>query len=195
MSRLMDRLGPLVNRYNYCWMRIKLLSGKPLKQNTISDMRDPEILNAVVSFHRTFGQPVILEPAIPSKERCDLRISLIQEELNELKEAIEANDLVEVADALADLQYVLAGTIIEFGLGDKFKEVFDEVQRSNMSKACPSVECAEKTVEYYRKERGVDSYICERGGQFTVLRLGDDKVLKSINYSPANIKSILKTNK
>ena len=67
-----------------------------------------------------------------------------------MKEAIEQNDLVEVADALADIQYVLAGAVHEFGLGEKFADLFDEVQRSNMSKACKTREEAERTVAVRR---------------------------------------------
>jgi predicted HAD superfamily Cof-like phosphohydrolase len=93
-------------------------------------------LNQVAEFHKTFNAPILDTPQIPSKERADLRVSLLQEELDELKKAIEDNDLVEVADALCDLQYVLSGAVLEFGLGEKFVELFNEVQRSNMSKAC-----------------------------------------------------------
>lgn len=113
-----------------------------------------------------------------------------QEELNELKEAIAQNDLVEVADALADLQYVLSGAVHEFGMGSvrpcavwvvpsgwrlggpchmtrhrpraarrspsphaqRFGALFDEVHRSNMSKACATRAEAERTVEHYAKQ-------------------------------------------
>src|SRR6202051_4277562 len=111
-------------------------------------IKDPNSLNQVAEFHATFKHPIIAKPAIPSKERCDLRISLLAEELKELQQAVYDNNLVEVADALCDLQYVLAGAILEFGLGEKFKELFDEVHRSNMSKACKSAEEANLTMEY-----------------------------------------------
>ena len=91
-------------------------------------------LNQTAEFHRTFQCPVLSAPEIPSAERCALRINLISEELKELQEAINKNDLVEVADALADIQYVLSGTVHEFGLGSRFKDLMDEVHRSNMSK-------------------------------------------------------------
>ena len=77
-------------------------------------------LNQVAKFHTTFKHPILSAPQIPSTTRCNLRVSLLQEELNELKEAILTNDLVEVADALCDIQYVLSGAVLEFGLGDKF---------------------------------------------------------------------------
>ena len=148
-------------------------------------------LNQVSKFHQTFKHPILNSPQIPSKKRCELRVSLLQEELNELQEAIDNNDLVEVADALCDIQYVLSGAVLEFGMGDKFVELFKEVQRSNMSKACATHEEAEKTVAYYKNKRGVSAHIEEDNGLFLVYRDGDKKTLKSVNYSPADIKGIL----
>ena len=99
-------------------------------------MEKIDSLNQVAEFHKTFNAPILDTPQIPSKERCELRVELLQEELNELKQAIADNNIVEVADALCDLQYVLSGAVLEFGLGEKFVTLFNEVQRSNMSKAC-----------------------------------------------------------
>ena len=154
-------------------------------------MKEAEALNGVARFHRTFDMPILNDPTIPSADRCKLRINLLMEELEELQEAIEDNDLVEVADAFCDIQYVLSGAILEFGLGDKFAELFAEVQRSNMSKVCESREVAEATLEYYRNERDTEGYIVEREGEFLVYRKSDNKVLKSINYSPADIEGKL----
>lgn len=154
-------------------------------------MEKIDALNQVAAFHRTFKHPVLEEPQIPSEARCKLRVSLLQEELDELSEAIADNDLVEVADALCDIQYVLAGAILEFGLGDKFVELFNEVQRSNMSKACVSKEEAEATQQHYLQKDGTESYIKELNGQWLVYRKGDDKTLKSINYSPADLEGII----
>ncbi len=148
---------------------------------------EPQGLNDVAKFHETFELPILDEPTIPSVERCALRINLLQEELDELKDAIADNDLVEVADALCDIQYVLAGAILEFGLADKFKSLFDEVQRSNMSKTCKSMEVAERTQAHYKKEKDTDSEIVKRGDEYLVYRVGDRKVLKSVEYSPADI--------
>ncbi|MBT32166.1 MAG: hypothetical protein CMO01_21100 [Thalassobius sp.] len=154
-------------------------------------MKSPESLKSVAEFHKTFKHPIEAEPVIPAPERCALRVSLIAEELKELEEAIANKDLVEVADALCDIQYVLSGAVLEFGLGDKFKELFDEVQRSNMSKACKTEEEAQKTVEYYKTERNTESYYKEIDGLYLVYRKEDDKTLKSVNYSPADLKKIL----
>jgi predicted HAD superfamily Cof-like phosphohydrolase len=158
-------------------------------QNTT--MQEPTPLSAVAEFHQTFKHPILPQPALPAAERARLRVSLLAEELKELEEAIQNNDLVEVADALCDLQYVLSGAILEFGMGERFKDLFDEVQRSNMSKACKTVEEAEATVKYYSEEKGVDCFYEKEGELFLVFRKEDRKTLKSINYSPADIKSKL----
>lgn len=95
----------------------------------------------------------------------ELRFNLMQEENEEYLEAAKNNDLVEVADALGDMLYILCGTIIEHGLQDKIEEVFNEIQRSNMSKL------------------GVDGQPIYRE---------DGKVLKGPNYFKPNIEDILK---
>jgi predicted HAD superfamily Cof-like phosphohydrolase len=77
-------------------------------------MQEPQTLTMVSEFHKLFDAPILDIPQIPDLKRAKLRVSLIQEELNELQEAIDNNDLVEIADALGDLQYVLSGTILEF---------------------------------------------------------------------------------
>jgi predicted HAD superfamily Cof-like phosphohydrolase len=154
-------------------------------------MKKIDALNQVAEFHKTFQAPILESPQIPSKDRCDLRVSLLQEELNELSEAINNNDLVEVADALADIQYVLTGAVLEFGLGEKFVELFDEVQRSNMSKACENQQEAISTLSHYKKKDGTEGYYKELNGKWIVYRNGDDKILKSVGYSPASLKTIL----
>lgn len=148
-------------------------------------------LEMVAEFHKTFKAPILNTPQIPSSDRCKLRISLLQEELNELQEAINNNDLIEVADAFADIQYVLSGAILEFGLGDKFNELFNEVQRSNMSKACEDELVAQATVEHYKQKDGTEADYKSVNGKFIVYRNEDNKVLKSVNYSPASLQDII----
>lgn len=150
-----------------------------------------DYIKNVEQFHKTFNQPVLETPQIPSEKRCELRVKLLQEELDEFKAAIQDKDLVEIADALCDLQYVLSGAIIEFGLKDKFNELFAEVQRSNMSKACDTIEEAEATVEHYQKTKQTASVIKESNGKFNVYRTTDNKVLKSVKYSPADLEGLL----
>lgn len=154
-------------------------------------MNDLNALSQVAEFHSTFKHPIVANPALPSKERCALRVELLAEELKELQEAIDDKDIVEIADALCDLQYVLAGAVLEFGLGDKFKALFDEVHRSNMSKACKTVEEAEATIAHYKAKNNVDAHYKEVDGLYLVYRDSDHKTLKSIAYSPADLKSIV----
>jgi len=154
-------------------------------------MEDPKPLTSVAEFHRTFHHPIVASPGIPVKKRCDLRISLLREELDELEAAVEDRDLVEVADALCDLQYVLSGAILEFGMGDKFKTLFDEVQRSNMSKSCKTEEEAKQTVAFYKDHHDTECHYEESDGHYLVYRSADHKTIKSINYSPAALRKIL----
>ena len=153
-------------------------------------MNKIDALNQVAQFHTTFKHPVVDKPSVPNQNRCDLRVALIAEELKELEEGIKNNDIVEIADALCDIQYVLSGAILEFGLGKCFTELFDEVQRSNMSKACTTEEEAIATVEHYL-QKGTQSYYKQIEGLYLVYRSQDDKTLKSINYSPADLASII----
>jgi predicted HAD superfamily Cof-like phosphohydrolase len=154
-------------------------------------MKQPDALNQVAEFHQTFQHPILKTPGIPDENRCKLRVALIAEELKELEVAILEKDIVGVADALCDIQYVLSGAILEFGLGDKFKELFDEVQRSNMSKACNSEEEAKATVEHYRKKDGTECYYVQKENKWLVYRSSDNKTIKSVGYSPADLDGIL----
>jgi len=154
-------------------------------------MKDLKVLTQVADFHNTFKVPIEANPVIPSAQRCALRIRLFEEELQELKDAITNNDIVEVADALCDLQYVLTGTALEFGLGEKFCELFDEVHRSNMSKACKTAEEAAETIAHYRANLNTEAYHKEIDGMYVIYRAGDDKTLKSVNYSAPALKPIL----
>ena len=86
----------------------------------------------VKTFMQTFGQEVKLIPSFSTEKINDLRYSLIQEELDELKQAIENKDLLEVADALTDILYVTYGAGHAFGID--LDSCFEEVQNSNMSK-------------------------------------------------------------
>jgi predicted HAD superfamily Cof-like phosphohydrolase len=154
-------------------------------------MHQPDALNQVADFHRTFQHPILDSPTIPNETRCKLRVALLAEELKELEVAIINNDIIEIADALCDLQYVLSGAILEFGLGEKFGELFNEVQRSNMSKACRSEEEAKATVDHYKNKDNTECYYKEVDGKWLVYRVADNKTIKSINYSPANLSGII----
>ena len=92
-------------------------------------------LDAVTEFHTAFKIGHSHTPIADLGETKKLlRYNLMKEENEEYLEAVQNNDLVEIADALGDMMYILCGTIIEHGLQDKIEAVLDEIQRSNMSK-------------------------------------------------------------
>jgi len=158
-----------------------------------SDMQQPQSIQLVAEFHRTFKHPILAEPSIPDEKRCKLRVDLLSEELKELEQAIGAKDIVGIADALCDLEYVLSGAILEFGMGERFKTLFEEVQRSNMSKACKSEDEAIRTVRFCKEKDGTECYYNKVGEKWLVYRKSDNKTIKSIGYSPANLEPILKS--
>ncbi|CAA0145987.1 nucleoside triphosphate pyrophosphohydrolase family protein [Tenacibaculum maritimum] len=121
---------------------------------------------AVREFHSVFKLGINNEPTTNiGGDRKMLRFNLMKEENEEYLEAAQNNNLVEVADALGDMLYILCGTIIEHGMQDKIVAVFEEIQRSNMSKL---------------------------GKDGTPIYREDGKVLKGPNYFSPNIKKILK---
>jgi predicted HAD superfamily Cof-like phosphohydrolase len=99
------------------------------------DLTLSQTIEYVADFHRAFGLPVRTAPTadLPQTEKS-LRFNLMKEENEEYLDAAEKGDLVEIADALGDMLYILCGTINAHGLQYKITEVFEEIQRSNMSK-------------------------------------------------------------
>jgi predicted HAD superfamily Cof-like phosphohydrolase len=92
-------------------------------------------IDAVKEFHTAFNIGHSETPlADVGETKKYLRYNLMKEENEEYLDAVQKNDLVEIADALGDMMYILCGTIIEHGLQDKMEAIFDEIQRSNMSK-------------------------------------------------------------
>ncbi len=123
-------------------------------------------INAVSKFHEAFKLNAQQEPTINiPDERKKLRFELMKEENEEYLEAAQNNDVIEVADALGDMLYILCGTIIEHGMQDIIEEVFDEIQNSNMSKL---------------------------GADGNPIYREDGKVLKGPHYFKPDFKTILK---
>lgn len=91
----------------------------------------------IKEFQLAFECNVLPEPTMPAKEIQELRVRLLQEELDELKQANEDGDIIEVADAITDILYVLLGTACEYGLIDKMEEMWDLVHNNNMNKLWP----------------------------------------------------------
>ena len=123
-------------------------------------------LDAVKEFHKIFkiGYSQVPKSSLGESKNL-LRYNLMKEENEEYLQAVQDDDLTEIADALGDMLYILCGTIIEHGLQDKIEVVFDEIQRSNMSKL------DENGQPIYRE---------------------DGKVIKGSNYSKPNFEKILK---
>lgn len=119
-------------------------------------------LHSVKEFHDTYGLSVESSPTLPSEDIRALRRDLLAEEYKEYTDGEDANDLVEIADALADMIYIINGTALSYGI--PLNEVFEEVHRSNMSKL-------------------------DENGQ-PVLR-EDGKILKGPNYFKPDIKGII----
>ena len=123
-------------------------------------------LNAVRLFHDTYGLGISeeIKPDLGTLKN-ELRFNLMKEENEEYLEAVQNKDIIEIADALGDMLYILCGTILEHGLQYKIEEVFDEIQRSNMSKL------GEDGKPIYRE---------------------DGKVMKGPNYFKPSFEEILK---
>ena len=92
-----------------------------------------DTLSLVREWHEKFEVPVADRPGIPP-DRAEMRLAILEEEVGELRAAVEAGDLVEVLDALCDIQYVLDGTFLEFGMHGLKAPGMAEVHASNMSK-------------------------------------------------------------
>lgn len=121
------------------------------------------IIASLLEFNNAFEIPKLENPGIGSEELIELRIKLLQEEVAEYAEAARGGDLVEVLDALADIAYILAGTVINHGMQYVFDDAFAEVHRSNMAKL-------------------VDG---------KVLRREDGKVMKPENWQPPNLSQFI----
>lgn len=147
--------------------------------------KEKTALNMVKEFQETFDNPILDKPTIP-EGRWKLKVALIQEELNELEAACKVEDKVEVLDALVDLQYVLNGAILEFGMQHIFDKAFKDVHESNLTKACATIHEVSKTQKHYEK-LGVDTDFFLHRGVYIVYRVSDDKTLKSVDYQPVNL--------
>ena len=146
-------------------------------------------VNEVEEFNSTFGKPNNYEPTIPERKEWMFVYDFIQEELAEYKEACENGDIVEILDALCDITYVSLGNgAMLHGLKGKVWNAYQEVQASNMSKACKTEEEAIETAKSEAARVGEDTHYEQVGEYWVVYRSRDRKVLKSINYFRPNLK-------
>lgn len=120
----------------------------------------------VKKFHEAFGLPILPRPGVPGVDRKTLRARLVTEEYHEFIDALQRNDLVELADAIGDMIYVLQGTALEYGID--MKPVWDAIQASNMAKL---------------------------GEDGKPIRDAGGKVLKPAGWTPPDIASIIASQK
>lgn len=160
------------------------------ENNTLSNQTNYE---KVLDFMKAFGQNLYSTPQPHLIESnpglTKLRLDLIQEEVKELSDAIQQNNFVEVVDALADILYVVYGAGGAFGVD--LDEAFDIVHKSNMTKLCKTEQEAKLTIEWYKEneQRYKDPAYRLSGDEkyWIVYDKATGKVLKSINYTPANL--------
>ena len=160
-------------------------------------MKDKEkyvpFVSEVEEFNATMGKPNNYEPTIPTKKEWQFVYDFILEELEEYKHACETGNITEVLDALCDITYVSLGNgAMLHGLKDKVWPAYQEVQASNMSKACVSEEEAQETVRVRSEEQKESCHYEKVGDYYIVYRTRDKKVMKNINYFRPNLKQFLK---
>jgi predicted HAD superfamily Cof-like phosphohydrolase len=180
-----------------------------------------EVLNQVEEFHKSFGHPVKEAPEVPMdrvKLRLSLILEELHElavasgkegtfaqlladklgityatliENGVVYLDVNKGDIVECADAFGDILYVTAGGIHEYGLGKVMGAVSCNIHDSNMSKLCKGIELTHRTMESYAS-KDIETYYKMVGDDlYAVYRAEDNKVLKSVEYTPTNLKPIV----
>jgi len=163
--------------------QLDLFSEKPEQYSYVP------FVSEVEEFNDTFGKPNNYTPVIPNDQKLlDFVVNFIKEETQELEEAIENRDIVEVLDAICDILYVAVGNAtMVFGLKDKLVPAFNEVQASNMSKTCATHSEALETIDACIEQHG-PCYTKQVEDVWIVYRESDDKVMKSIRYFRPDLK-------
>jgi hypothetical protein len=158
------------------WTRLSI-EIETLKEDYVPFVSEVEEFNAVM------GKPNNYTPVIPDEKEWMFVYNFILEELEEYKHACETGNIVEVLDALCDITYVSLGNgAMLHGLKDKVWPAYQEVQASNLSKACSSEEDAQETVRVRSEEQGEACHYEKIGGYYIVYRTRDRKVMKNIKY-------------
>jgi len=140
-------------------------------------------ISEVEEFNTVMGKPNNYNPVIPAEKEWMFVYNFILEELEEYKHACETGNIVEVLDALCDITYVSLGNgAMLHGLKDKVWPAYQEVQASNLSKACTSEEEAQDTVRVRSEEQKAECHYEKVGEYYIVYRTYDRKVMKNINY-------------
>ena len=182
-------------------MQLSLMSKIELGDDVIEELgfRNAELIklrktsvpfiDEVEEFNTVMGKPNAYEPNIPERKEWEFVYNFILEELEEYKEACEKGDIVEVLDALCDITYVATGNgTMLHGLKGKIWPAYQEVQASNLSKACRTEDEAKATVVQRSSEQGEECHYEKVGDYFVVYRSRDRKVMKNVNYFKPNLK-------
>ena len=161
----------------------------------INDLKQTYVpfVSEVEEFNALMGKPNNYTPNIPEEKEWMFVYNFILEELEEYKHACETGDIVEVLDALCDITYVSLGNgSCLHGLKDKIWPAYQEVQASNLSKACTSEEDAQATVKARSEQQGEACHYEKVGSHYIVYRTRDFKVMKNINYFRPDLTQFLK---
>jgi len=154
-------------------------------RSEITQMKESYVpfVSEVEEFNAVMGKPNNYTPNIPDEKEWMFVYNFILEELEEYKHACETGNIVEVLDALCDITYVSLGNgAMLHGLKDKVWPAYQEVQASNLSKACTSEEDAQETVRVRSAEQKEPCHYEKVGGYYIVYRSSDRKVMKNVNY-------------
>ena len=161
----------------------------------ISNIKDDYVpfVSEVEEFNAVMGKPNNYNPVIPNEKEWMFVYNFILEELEEYKHACETNDIVEVLDALCDITYVSLGNgAMLHGLKDKVWPAYQEVQASNLSKACISEDEAQETVRVRSADQKEPCHYEQVNKYFIVYRTRDRKVMKNINYFRPDLSKFFK---
>ena len=163
--------------------QLKLFNVDTEEYNVQSKEGYVPFVSEVEEFNATFGKPNNYVPTIPEEKEWKFVYDFILEELEEYRQACENGDIVEILDALCDIAYVSLGNgVMLHGLKDKIWPAYQEVQASNLSKACSTEEEALQTVAQRSEEQGEPCHWEKVGDMYIVYRSRDRKVMKNINY-------------
>jgi NTP pyrophosphatase (non-canonical NTP hydrolase) len=206
MKKVIEKQQELINELKHQITSLSLMSKIELGDDVIDYIVKTEyeidslnsqnyipFISEVEEFNEAMGKPNSYTPNIPGEDwQWKFVYDFILEELNEYKEACEKGDLIGVADALGDIMYVLCNGIMLHGMKDKIEDVYQEIQRSNMSKLCETEEIAKQTIIDREKTLGVPCHYEKINNHYVVYRTADRKVQKSINYSKPDLKQFFK---
>jgi predicted HAD superfamily Cof-like phosphohydrolase len=163
--------------------------------NEISQIKENYVpfVSEVEEFNAIMGKPNNYNPVIPDEKEWMFVYNFILEELEEYKYACETGNIIEVLDALCDITYVSLGNgAMLHGLKDKVWPAYQEVQASNLSKACSSEEDAQETVRVRSEEQKTPCHYEKIGEYYIVYRTSDRKVMKNIKYFRPDLSKFLK---